>query len=154
MILPIIVRSCLPGAVPERPFAPLGAAASRDPGRGEGRRGLAPCRQVTAPRLRELPRRRVCGRTVPVAGDFSSRLLGLAGLSREEAGAGLLIPRCASVHTFGMRFALDLLFLDRHERPLACRLQVPPRRLLWHRGAVAVLEIPAGQGGELGRVAA
>ena len=38
-----------------------------------------------------------------------------------EAGAGLLIPRCSSVHTFGMRFALDLVFLDSRRRPLAIR---------------------------------
>ena len=52
------------------------------------------------------------GREVPVATGFRARLLGLACLDREEAGPGLLIPRCASVHTFGMRFALDLVFLD------------------------------------------
>src|SRR6478672_6402698 len=101
---------------------------------------------MTAPRLRELPRHRVCGRTVPVAHSFPSLLLGLAGLDPEEAGAGLLIPRCASVHTFGMRFDLDLVFLDRHDRPLAVHHGVPPRRLLWHRGAAAVLEIPSGRG--------
>ncbi len=101
-----------------------------------------------APRLRQLPRRRVCGRTVPVALGFRSRLLGLAGLEAAQVGPGLLIPRCASVHTFGMRFGLDLVFLDRHDRPLAVRVGVPPRRLAWHRGAAAVLEIPSAQGGE------
>jgi uncharacterized membrane protein (UPF0127 family) len=102
---------------------------------------------VTSPRLRRLPCRRVCGRTVRVATDFHSRLLGLAGLDAEEAGPGLLIPRCASVHTFGMRFDLDVLFLDRCDLPLARHLGVPSRRLLWHRGAVSVLEILA-LGGE------
>jgi uncharacterized membrane protein (UPF0127 family) len=99
-------------------------------------------------RLSALPRRRVCGRTVAVADDFRSRLLGLGGLRREQAGAGLLIPHCASVHTFGMRFALDLVFLDGEDRPLAIWRRVPPRRLIWHRGAAAVLEIPSAQGGE------
>jgi uncharacterized protein len=101
-----------------------------------------------ADRFGRLPRRRVQARTVPVAVDFHSRLLGLAGLSREEAGAGLLLPRCASVHTFGMRFDLDLLFLDRCDRSLAVIRRVPPGRLIWHRGAEAVLEIPSPQGGE------
>jgi hypothetical protein len=103
---------------------------------------------VTAPRLRRLPRRSVCGCTVPVALGFRSRLLGLAGLEPGEAGPGLLLPRCAGVHTFGMRFDLDLVFLDRHGLPLAIRTRVPPRRLVWHRGAAAVLEIPSAQGGE------
>ena len=85
---------------------------------------------------------------MPVARGFRSRLLGLAGLELSEARPGLLIPRCASVHTFGMRFELDLIFLDADDRPLAVRLAVPPRRLVWERGAAAVLEVPAGQGGE------
>ena len=104
---------------------------------------------MTAARLRRLPRRRVCGRAVPVARNPRSRLLGLAGLERGEAGPGLLLPRCASVHTFGMRFDLDLVFLDRRGRPLVTRLQVPPRRVAWCRGAAAVLEIPS-EGGEFG----
>jgi uncharacterized protein len=103
-------------------------------------------------RLRELPRRRVCGRTVPVALGFRSRLLGLAGLDEAAAGPGLLIPDCASVHTFGMRFDLDLIFLDRHHRPLRLHTRVPPFRLAWQRGAAAVLEIPSAQGGEFAAV--
>jgi uncharacterized protein len=84
----------------------------------------------------------------PVAEGFRSRLLGLAWRPRSQAGPGLLIPRCASVHTFGMRFALDVYFLDRRGHVLSARPGVPPRRVLWHRGAAAILEIPAGEGGE------
>jgi uncharacterized membrane protein (UPF0127 family) len=85
---------------------------------------------------------------VPVATGFRSRLLGLAWLERRGAGAGLLIPRCSSVHTFGMRFALDLHFLDERGDPLVVHRAVPPRRLAVVPGARAVLEIPAGEGGE------
>jgi uncharacterized membrane protein (UPF0127 family) len=84
----------------------------------------------------------------PVANDFRTRLLGLSWRDRSRVGPGLLIPRCSSVHTFGMRFDLDLTFLDRDGRPLAVRPAVPPRRLAWHRGAAAVLEVPAAAGGE------
>ncbi|MGE5336089.1 MAG: DUF192 domain-containing protein [Nitrososphaerota archaeon] len=84
----------------------------------------------------------------PAAADFRTRLLGLAWRDRSRAGPGLLIPRCSSVHTFGMRFALDIYFLDARGRVLAVRRRVPPRRVLRHRGAAAVLEIPAGEGGE------
>lgn len=111
-------------------------------------------RGVTPVRLSQLPRRRVCGRSVPVAVGFRSRLLGLAGLGPAEAGPGLLIPHCASVHTFGMRFALDLVFLDGDDRPIRVHTQVPPRRLAWQRGAVSVLELPAAQGGEFGALTA
>jgi uncharacterized membrane protein (UPF0127 family) len=101
-----------------------------------------------ADRLSSLPRRRVLGRDVPVARGYRARLLGLAGLRREQAGTGLLLPRCASVHTFGMRFRLDLVFLDADDRPLAVLRGVPPRRLVRHRAAAAVLELPSPQGGE------
>ena len=106
---------------------------------------------MSAARLRRLPRRRLQGRSVAVASGFRSRLLGLAFLDRERAGAGLLIPRCAAVHTFGMRFALDLHFLDRAGKPLRTVLGVPPPRLVRGRGAAAVLEVPAPQGGEFSR---
>jgi uncharacterized protein len=101
-----------------------------------------------SPRLRRLPGAAVAGLEIRVATGLRARLLGLAGLDRAEAGPGLLIPRCASVHTFGMRFALDLVFLDRRGAPVATRRGVPPRRFAFQRGAAAVLEVPSGSGGE------
>jgi uncharacterized membrane protein (UPF0127 family) len=86
--------------------------------------------------------------TVPVAKDFRTRLRGLAFRDRSEVGPGLLIPRCASVHTFGMRFALDVFFLDAEGEVISVRRSMPPRRVLWQRGACAVLEIPAAEEGE------
>jgi uncharacterized membrane protein (UPF0127 family) len=103
---------------------------------------------MLAARFEELPRRRVCGHLVPVATNARSRLLGLARLSADQAGPGLLIPGCAGVHTFGMRFDLDLVFLDAEERSLAIVRRLPPRRVTWHRRAAAVLELPARPGGE------
>lgn len=101
-----------------------------------------------SPRLRRLPVAEALGRPARVATTRRSRLLGLAWLDRRSA-APLLIPRCASVHTFGMRFALDLYWLDERGRPLAVRRSVPPRTLANCRGAAAVLEIPAAEGGEI-----
>jgi len=104
-------------------------------------------------RFEGAPAARVCGVEVPVAVG-RTRLLGLARLDRADAGAGLLIPRCAAVHTFGMRFELDVVFLDDRLRPLASRRSLPPRRLAAHRGARAVLELPspAGDSGKFGTV--
>lgn len=86
------------------------------------------------------------GVSVPVADEFRARLIGLALLDRRDAGSGLLIPRCSSVHTVGMRFALDLHFLDAAGAVLAVRRAVPPRRFARCRGAVAVLEVPSAAG--------
>jgi len=103
----------------------------------------------TAARFRGLPVAAIGDLEVPVATRRRVRLLGLARLDREEAGPGLLIPHCSSVHTFGMRFALDLLFLDRSGAVLGVRQRVPPRRVVAHRRAHSVLEIPSPQGGEI-----
>jgi len=94
-------------------------------------------------RFHSLPRRPVLDREVPVATTFRARALGLSLLDRQDAGPGLLIPRCAAVHTFGMRFALDIHFLDADGRALSTRHAVPPRRFVAHRGAAGVLETPA-----------
>ena len=101
-----------------------------------------------APRLSRLPVAIALGREVRVATGLRARTLGLAGLDRARTGTGLLIPGCASVHTFGMRFPLDVCFLDEAGRVLSVRRAIPARRLLFHRGAYAVLEIPAPEGGE------
>jgi uncharacterized membrane protein (UPF0127 family) len=88
-------------------------------------------------------RTRLFGFEVPVANTFPSRLLGLAALSRDRAGEGLLIPDCRSVHTFGMRFPLDLLFLDDGHRVVEIRRGVPPGEVCRCPTAEAVLEIPS-----------
>jgi uncharacterized membrane protein (UPF0127 family) len=100
---------------------------------------------MPASRFRSLPRRRIDGRLVPLASGRRARLLGLAWLDRDEAGAGLMIPRCSCVHTFGMRFRLDLVFLDRAGREVGRRRRMPPRRIAWERRAVAVLELPSAE---------
>jgi len=68
-----------------------------------------------------------------------ARLLGLA-LRRRPPGHALLLPRCRSVHTFGMRFPLDLIWLDRAGRVVRVDEAVPPWRVRSCRGADAVLE--------------
>jgi len=100
-----------------------------------------------APRLRHLPTAELFGREVPVATGSRARLLGLAYLDRSEAGAGLLIPRCFSVHTFGMRFALDIVFLDRRGMPISVHRGVSRCRVVVNRRADAVLELPPLAGG-------
>jgi hypothetical protein len=64
-------------------------------------------------------------------------------------GPALLIPRCRSVHTFGMRFALDLVWLDRAGRVVAVDEGVPPNRVRTRREAAGVLEVPAGRASEM-----
>jgi uncharacterized protein len=98
-------------------------------------------------RFRRLPTAEVASRRVPVAITLLSRLLGLALLSPGRAGAGLLIPRCRSVHTFGMRFAIDVVFLDRERLPISVVRAVPANRVVREPAAEAVLELPGAVAG-------
>jgi hypothetical protein len=97
-------------------------------------------------RFEGAPVARIGGVEVPVAVGIRARLLGLSGLDLRSAGPGLLIPRCSSVHTFGMRFRLDVLFLDGEGKVLSARLGVGRRRIASHPGAEAVLELPSASG--------
>jgi len=99
-----------------------------------------------AGRLVGLGRIEIGGLEVAIAAGLRARWLGLAHLDRERVGTGLLIARCTSIHTFGMRFALDVHFLDGALEPIAVVRDVGPRRIVSHRAAKAVLEVPAGGG--------
>ncbi len=100
---------------------------------------------ITRParRFRRLSRQTVHGFEVLVAGDPVSRLLGLALLDRHRAPEGLLIPRCRSVHTYGMRFPLDVLFLGPDFQPLLAVREVGPGHRVRVPEAEAVLELPS-----------
>ena len=56
----------------------------------------------------------------------------------------MLFPRCRSVHTFGMCFAIDVVFLDGHGWPIEARRAVSPGRVVACRRAAAVIEMKAG----------
>jgi uncharacterized membrane protein (UPF0127 family) len=75
-----------------------------------------------------------------------ARAIGLARLDAVAPGTALLIRRCSSVHTFGMRFALDLVFLDGRGEVVELRRGVAPRRVAARRAARAVVEARAGEG--------
>jgi uncharacterized protein len=77
-----------------------------------------------------------------VARGFRERLLGLAW-SRSPRAAALLLPRCRSVHTFGMRFPLDLFWLGPGGEIVRVDRGVRPWRVVACRGARAVIEVPA-----------
>ena len=76
---------------------------------------------------------------IVVAGGLR-RLFGLAGRPSLPEGVALEIPRCRSVHTCGMRFALDLVWLDGDRRVVRIDRAVPPWRVRSCRQARSVLE--------------
>lgn len=79
-----------------------------------------------------------------VARTSRQRRRGLLGRTELAEGAGLWISPCESVHTWGMRFPIDLVFLDRENRVQKMRADVRPWRISACLSAHSVLELPAG----------
>ena len=107
-------------------------------------------RAVTlADRLAGLERRALPGDlTLLVAGDRRARRRGLARLDPGALpdGYGLLFERCRSVHTLGMRFALDLVWVDGDGVVMRVDRAVAPRRVRTCLRARGVIEAAAGEG--------
>jgi uncharacterized membrane protein (UPF0127 family) len=91
----------------------------------------------------------VCERCL-VAGSPLKRMRGLLGRRRLDSGEGLLLRPAGSVHTFFMRFPIDVLFLSRDGEVLKVADRVPPWRTAAAKGAKVVVELAAGEAGRRG----
>jgi uncharacterized protein len=84
-------------------------------------------------------------RQLSVADTLLARLRGLLGSSALPAGSGLWIQPCNSIHTFGMKFPIDVVFLDKGKRVVGLARALRPNRISRiYTGATSVLELPAG----------
>ncbi len=91
-----------------------------------------------------LTRHAVLADCVDVADNGTTRRKGLLGRSGLPAGEGLWIVPCESVHTFGMKFPIDLVYLDRKKKVKKVSSNVPPWRLSACLSAYSVLELASG----------
>jgi uncharacterized membrane protein (UPF0127 family) len=89
---------------------------------------------------------RCIARRVHIACSFRSRCLGLLRRQCMPDQEGLLLIPGGSVHTLGMRFHIDVVFLNRQMRVLGLEENVAPWRiLLAPKGTTRVLELAAGR---------
>lgn len=87
----------------------------------------------------------VLARRATTARSCVSRMVGLLGRTGLEAGEGLIIPACRSIHMCFMRFPIDAIFVDRGWRVVALWRRLRPWRMtpvVWR--AAQVVELPAG----------
>jgi hypothetical protein len=76
---------------------------------------------------------------------WRQRAVGLLAHRSLPAGDGMVFPRCRAIHTFGMRFPIDTVFVDRHWVVVGLQERVAPGRLVWPVWrAWGVIELPAG----------
>lgn len=76
--------------------------------------------------------------------DSASRTRGLLGRDGLAGGGALILAPCTAIHTFRMRFPIDVIFAARDGRVLKVRRAMPPSRVSGALGAFAVIEMAAG----------
>jgi len=87
---------------------------------------------------------RIVARTLMTAFDSKSRRQGLLGRDSLPEGSALIIAPSQAIHTFSMRFAIDVAFVAKDGLVLKVRHAVPPGRIAVCLRAFAVIELPAG----------
>ena len=94
--------------------------------------------------MRNQTRNTVLADAAEVADSASKRRTGLLKHERLEPGQGMWIVPCEAVHSFGMKFAIDVVYLDKKKRVRKTRPVMVPRRISGCLLAHSVLELPAG----------
>ncbi|MBT9171897.1 MAG: hypothetical protein DDT21_00271 [Syntrophomonadaceae bacterium] len=96
--------------------------------------------------LYNLTKQKIIARQPLTAGGFGGRLRGLMFRASFPAGCdALLLYPCRAVHTFFMRFSIDVLLLDKNLRVIGLYAPLPPGRCsACYSGAVCCVELPAG----------
>lgn len=80
-----------------------------------------------------------------VAESMFARMRGLLGRPALRSGEGMLLRSCNLIHTFGMRYPIDVVFLRRDGGVVEVASLVKPRRARGHIQAQCVLELAAGE---------
>jgi len=78
------------------------------------------------------------------ANSFWKRFIGLLNRKVMVAGEGLLLDRCYGIHTFGMRFPIDIVCLAADFRVLRIIKELPPLRACVLKKTAFVIELPTG----------
>lgn len=78
------------------------------------------------------------------ADNFWRRLKGLLGTSSLLTGHGLIIKPCSSVHTFGMKYPIDVLFVDGNHQIIKIVENMLPGKVSMASGSKYVVELPTG----------
>ena len=95
-------------------------------------------------RVRNVSRNTLLADRAGIADSSKTRKVGLLKHTSLEPGDGLWIAPCEAVHTIGMKFPIDVLFLDRKLRVVKIRREMPQWRIAGSFRAHSVLELPPG----------
>lgn len=94
--------------------------------------------------VRNATRGTLLGTAIESAENSKQRATGLLKHSGLAAGAGLWIVPCEGIHTFFMKFAIDVVYIDRKLRVRKVRQGLRPWKVSFCISAHSVLELPIG----------
>jgi uncharacterized membrane protein (UPF0127 family) len=94
--------------------------------------------------IRNQTRQTVLATEADAADTSAKRRTGLLKHEALDAGRGLWIVPCEAVHSFFMKFSIDVVYLDRKHRVRKVRRNLVPWRVSGCLAAHSVLELPAG----------
>ena len=97
-------------------------------------------------------RNNVVASCADIADTSQKRRTGLLKHTHLAAGEGLWIVPCEAVHTFGMKFPIDVVYLSKQRKVLKIRDNMKKSRMSICLRAHSVLELPAGRAAEVGMV--
>lgn len=95
-------------------------------------------------RVRNADRDQILADRADIAGTSAKRREGLLKRTGLEPGEGLWIVPCEGVHTFAMKFPIDVVFLDKKHRVVKTVPNMGRRRFAFSIWARSVVELPAG----------
>src|SRR5580704_11783074 len=95
-------------------------------------------------RVRNQSRGTMLADRAGIADTSKTRKTGLLKHQRLESGEGLWITPCEGVHTVGMKFSIDVLFLNKKRKVVKVRAAMPRWRMAACFSAHSVLELPSG----------
>jgi uncharacterized protein len=99
-------------------------------------------------RIRNQSRDTLVADRAEIADTSAKRRTGLLKHTGLEPGEGLWIAPCEAVHTIGMKFPIDVLFLDKKKKVLKIKKAMPRWRMAVSLFAHSVLELPSGRAEE------
>ena len=94
--------------------------------------------------ITNLSKNTVLAQHIMIADSFWRRLKGLLGTQSLLIESGLIIRPCSSVHTFGMRYVIDVLFMNRNHGVCKAVSSMAPGKVAWCSAAFYVIELPEG----------
>lgn len=95
--------------------------------------------------VKNITKNTMLGENIEIADTFMKRFLGLMPRASLNQGEGLIINPCNSIHMFFMKFAIDVLFIDKNNKILHIEENFKPWRISkFVKGGKYVIELPVG----------